>query len=249
MRIVFLGTAGYHPNRKRLTSCVMLPDLGIVFDAGDGFSQIREHLKTQELHVFLSHYHWDHVIGLTALTDIVWQKKFTALHIYGRSPISAVHTLFKEPHFPIRLKQHGFPVTLDEWRPGKEWSIGDIRIRARLFPHKSGGSLAFRLEHCGKTIVYLTDTTVTLDAASFVEGADLLICECNFPNAMKELAIRTTHSYPRLVAKLAKAAGVKRLVLFHIAPLLEKPGMLSREAKNIFHSSVLLAEDEMELEI
>ena len=109
--------------------------------------------------------------------------------------------------------------------------------------------MGFRLTHKGKTVVYLTDTSITADAASFIEGADLFICECNFPNEMKELAIKTTHSYPRLVAKVAQEAQVKHLVLYHVAPLLKRPSVLKRQAQRIFDGEITLAKDEMELTV
>ena len=250
MRIVFLGTAGYHPNETRQTACVMLPELGIVFDAGTGFFRVRDYLKIDELHMFLSHYHWDHVVGLTFLIDVAYQKKLEKLHIYGKPPIGSVHELFRNPFFPVALSQHPFTFKLHEWRPQQpSWKTGEALVEARLFAHHSGGSLGFRLTHKGKTVVYLTDTTVVEDAASFVRGADLFICECNFPNEMEELAVKTTHSYPRIVAKLAKEAGVKHLVLYHISPLLEQPSVLERQTQQIFRGLVTLAEDQMEVEI
>ena len=103
MRVVFLGTAGYHPNKKRQTACGMLPELAIVFDAGTGFFRVREHLKTEKLYVFLSHYHWDHVIGLTFLIDVAYQKDLKQLSLYGKPPIGALNQLFSNPFFPFPL--------------------------------------------------------------------------------------------------------------------------------------------------
>ena len=42
MKILLLGTAGYHPSETRHTACVMLPEAGIVLDAGTGFFRVRE---------------------------------------------------------------------------------------------------------------------------------------------------------------------------------------------------------------
>ena len=34
MRVEFLGTSGFHPTESRHTACVVLPEIGIAFDAG-----------------------------------------------------------------------------------------------------------------------------------------------------------------------------------------------------------------------
>ena len=250
MRVVFLGTAGYHPNETRQTACVMLPEFGIVFDAGTGFFRVRDQIRTSELHIFLSHYHKDHIDGLNYLLDVTYEKRVEVVHLYGKQPILELHKQFQDPFFPVTLDKHSFKAELHEWSPQvSRWAIGKAVIEARMFTHLSGGSLGYRLTHEGKTLVYITDTIVTADAAAFVQDADLFICETNFPNAMKDLAVRTTHSYPKLAAEVAKAANVKHLVLYHVNPLLKNTDILKEEVLEVFSGEVTVAEDKMILNI
>jgi len=65
MRLLFLGTGGYHPNERRHTACLMLPELGVVLDAGSSVFRISARMETKELDVFLTHPHLDHVQGMT----------------------------------------------------------------------------------------------------------------------------------------------------------------------------------------
>ena len=67
MRLHFLGTAGYHPNRRRDTACLMIPEAGILLDAGTGIFRARDLIGTPTLDIFLSHVHLDHSVGLTFL--------------------------------------------------------------------------------------------------------------------------------------------------------------------------------------
>ena len=60
MKIVLLGTGGYHPNERRHTACVMLPELGLIFDAGSSFFRVPARLRTRDLDIFLTHAHLDH---------------------------------------------------------------------------------------------------------------------------------------------------------------------------------------------
>ena len=70
MKIVFLGTTGYYPTEKRHTCCVIIKDLNIILDAGSGFFRFPKFISSDEIHIFLSHYHLDHICGLTQLLGL-----------------------------------------------------------------------------------------------------------------------------------------------------------------------------------
>ena len=55
MRLIFLGTGGYHPSERRHTASVLLPDIGVALDAGTGFFRVQGRLNTPTLDVFLTH--------------------------------------------------------------------------------------------------------------------------------------------------------------------------------------------------
>ena len=74
MKLVLLGTTGYHPNDRRQTACLMIPELGIVLDAGTAMYRVRDRIETPELDIYLTHAHLDHVIGLTFLFDVLHEK-------------------------------------------------------------------------------------------------------------------------------------------------------------------------------
>ena len=78
MKLVLLGTSGYHPSDRRQTACLMLPELGVVFDAGTAMYRVADHLCTDTLEVFLTHAHLDHVLGLTFMFDVVPESRSTA---------------------------------------------------------------------------------------------------------------------------------------------------------------------------
>ena len=78
MKLQLLGTAGYHPNDQRQTACLMLPEVGVVLDAGTAFYRVRDYLCTDELDIFLTHAHLDHVVGITYLFDVLRRPKSAA---------------------------------------------------------------------------------------------------------------------------------------------------------------------------
>lgn len=242
MQIVFLGTGGYHPNARRHTACLLLPELGIAFDAGTAFFRVPDRLVTPDLTVFLSHAHLDHICGLTYPLVALFTGKVRKLTVYGTEPtLSAVRQhLFADPIFPVALNC--------DWRilPA-ELDLNSARI-STVPLHHPGGCTGFKLTVGNRSIAYITDTTVNPSYLDFVQGVDMLIHECNFPDSMAHWSEKTGHSHTTQVAELAKAAGVGQLILTHIDP--QQPGddPIGLATAQAIFPRTLVAEDLLEIE-
>ncbi len=105
MRLVLLGSTGYHPNQLRHTACLMLPEVGVVLDAGTGMFRVRDYLVTPELDIFITHAHLDHVAGLTFLFDVLYEKpvKRTTVHAQPDKLAAIQQHLLNELIFPVAL--------------------------------------------------------------------------------------------------------------------------------------------------
>lgn len=241
LRVCCLGTAGYHPNATRHTSCYMLPELGFVLDAGTGFFRVRDYLATNELHVFLSHAHLDHVIGLSFLLDVLYRRSVERVLVHGLADhLDAVRTALLDPRlFPAPL-----PI---EYQPAAErFSVNGVEVATRVL-HHPGRSLGYRFRTAAGTLAYITDTTASTDYLDFISGVDVLLHEANFPDAYHDLATKTGHSCVGTVLRLAAQAQVKRLVLTHVNPLLGPADPVGLGTTSSSWSGVMVAMDGLEL--
>jgi len=135
------------------------------------------------------------------------------------------------PEGPLWGRIHrGESVTLDDGRV--------IEPHVLVGPRRSGRSLAIT----GDT----RPSDATIEAA---RGADLLVHEATFADEEAARAAETGHSTAREAARVAAAAGVRRLALTHFSARYSRdPGELLREAREQF-DEVVLARDGMELDI
>jgi ribonuclease Z len=247
MKVVFLGTTGYHPNESRQTACFMLPELGVVLDAGTGMFRARNYFKTDHLEIFLSHVHLDHCIGLTFLFDVLRDTRTHDVRVYAEPEklASIDQHLFAPSLFPVKPPCDFFPL---EGSRKPLMSGGEIS----WFPlDHPGGAWGYLVEYGGKRLAYVTDTTasVSADYVERIREVDLLIHECYFPDGEEELAELTGHSCATPVAEVAAKAQVGRLVLVHVNPMDESGEMLQCEAMQKIFPNTTLAHDGMELNL
>jgi ribonuclease Z len=100
----------------------------------------------------------------------------------------------------------------------------------------------------GRKIVYTGDTRPFKGFARFATGADLVVHDATFDDALAEKAAEDGHSTPSQAAEGAKKAKAKKLVLTHISARYTDVGILLEQAQRVFKNTVV-AEDFMELEL
>ncbi len=243
MRIVLLGTGGYHPNERRHTACLMIPESGVIFDAGTSFFRVPELLQTRDLQIFLTHAHLDHIVGLTFFLVPMLTDQVDSVKVYGEeSKLNAIQThLFSEEVFPV-LPDYDF-VELTETVP-----VPNQGVLKSITQEHPGGSIGYRIDWPDRSIAYMTDTANPDQHLEFVQGVDLLIHECYFPDEMAEWAEKTGHSHTTPVAELARDAKVGKLVLTHIDPQQTGDDPIGIEVARKIFPNTILGEDLMEID-
>lgn len=247
MKLVLLGTSGYHNTDRRQTTCVMLPEIGLVFDAGSAFYRVREWLATSELDVFLTHAHLDHCVGLTYLFTVLHERNVTRTTVHGelRKLMSIREHLFHSDLFPVLP-----PLT---WEPLGTQPIelaggGKLTWWSQRHP---GGSLGYRIDWKDRSLAFVTDTIAdpAADYVPHIRGVDLLIHECMLPDGYEELAEKSGHSCSSPTAQVAKAAGVGRLLLTHVDPTIDREGLIDVNVARAIFPNTEMACDNMVIEI
>ncbi len=210
MKVILLGTNGWYSTDMGNTPCVLVdaPDCYIVFDAGDGIYKLDSYIKEDKpIHLFLSHFHLDHIFGLHILGKFKFSQKFT---IYGLKGVKdALENVIRHPYSaPFSDLPFNKFVELSEGRYQKP-----ISFECKQLMH-ADPCLGYRLELENKSIAYLTDTGVCDNLYALAQNADLVILECSFKEK-RQTEWNWPHLSPIEAAEIAKQAKAKKLVLTH----------------------------------
>ncbi len=239
-RLRFWGVRGSIPtadgDKLRIggdTACVELsPSDGshIIFDAGTGIRSLsnniaRAHDESYEIHLFLSHTHWDHIIGLPFFAPI--HQPFAHLIIYGpkrpeKSLQDIIEGLFRSPYFPLEPSDLKAKLSFVELEPGRHTFGNGHIVECAPHPHPNG-AYSYRVETGPHAVAYITDIEHTIDklvpaTINISRDVDALIHDSHFHR--EELATHRTwgHSSWEESVAVAQGANVKQLFLFHYSP-------------------------------
>ncbi|MEN9343663.1 MAG: hypothetical protein RLZZ453_450 [Chlamydiota bacterium] len=246
----FWGTRGSNPvsgpNYTRFggnTSCLEIrhnEDL-IIVDAGTGIRPLGYEIgKQKNIHVLLSHAHWDHLSGFpffTPLFDPSYQITIWAPMGFEKS----IHELFTEmltyDFFPIRLDDVRASITFKEIQEGTPFSIGDITVNSQ-YAHHPGSTLMFKFQVGKTSFAYATDNEFLMgyhghpkaitashplvhpykSLIDFFKKCDFVIHEAQYTPEEYLKKVGWGHSSVANAMILMKLAKVKHWILTHHDP-------------------------------
>ena len=233
------GTVRYGGN----TSCVEVrSDAGtlIVLDCGTGAHPLGHALESTRTtahrgHLLITHTHWDHIQGFPFFAPLFLAGDEWDVYAPRGLRESLRETLagqMQYTYFPVTPEQFAATVRYHDLVEG-QFEIGDVRVTTRYLNHPAL-TLGYRLEADGVGVVYATDHEPHSRAlaegragelagedrrhADFLAGADLVIHDAQYTAAEYPAKIGWGHSTVESVVAVTRAAGARRLALFHHDP-------------------------------
>jgi phosphoribosyl 1,2-cyclic phosphodiesterase len=237
-------------------------DSRLILDAGTGLRGLGQKLLAEasasgrkvDVRFLFSHLHWDHIQGFPFFGPAFVPGTKLALH--GPKDEDGVTTLegaldrqMTPPHFPVRLSQMAAQKVFHTIACGDALEHEPFKIRTRALSHPQG-SLGYRIEANGRSICFATDVEHVdggeIDEAilDLARDVDLLIYDAQYTPAEYAGGPGPSrkgwgHSTYAGAAKIAKAAGAKRLALFHHDPGHDDATVeaIERGAQGLFYPS------------
>ncbi len=214
------------------TSCLEIRCGGrlFIFDAGTGLRLLGQSLMGQDevdAHLYLTHTHFDHICGLPFFAPLFVPGnhfRLAAGHLKPETDLKQVLVeMMMAPLFPIPPSVFQAQIGYTDFTAGETQSPGGgvvIRTAPLNHPNRATG---YRVEYDGRSICYITDTehvigTPDRNILDLIQGADLVIYDSTYTDDEYPTYAGFGHSTWQEGVRLADAAAVKTLVIFHHEP-------------------------------
>jgi ribonuclease BN (tRNA processing enzyme) len=233
------------------TTCLLLEHGSekVVIDGGSGIMPLGRQLMEQSeqgmLSLFLTHAHWDHVLGLPFFKPLY--SAGYRVNVYGASTENRrlddlLATQHADRFFPIRFHELAADIRIRTLSGGETVSLPGIEVSTMQLNHP-GLDLGYRFQTKSGVFVMLTDlapiannvlghgmqdtgkcekdvaTCYTDALTEFVRGADVVVHDTNFTDQEIEGKVHWGHSTPSHALALLSALDQKpALVLSHHDP-------------------------------
>jgi phosphoribosyl 1,2-cyclic phosphodiesterase len=214
------------------TSCVELRQAHtevILFDSGTGIREAgldivaRAGKAPEHLHLFLTHFHWDHIQGLPFFAPLYNPANHVWIYSSGfTAPLkAALNGLMSSPYFPVGFES--LPAKVEIVELGSDVArVGGVTVQPFQVHHPQG-SCAYKVQHGASSAIYAPDREhgdARLDAILVEQAREVgaLVLDSQYTPEEYESHRGWGHSTWLESTRVARAARAQNLVLFHHDP-------------------------------
>ncbi|HEY2378601.1 MAG TPA: MBL fold metallo-hydrolase [Gemmatimonadaceae bacterium] len=271
-RVVLLGTGTPIPDPERSGPglAIVINGASYLVDAGPGIVRRATAAARQDSiaalrvanlrHVFITHLHSDHTLGLPdlMLTPAVMHRK-GPLHVYGPPGTRAmVDNLLRAYREDIDLRIHGlehgdssaYRIIVHEVAPGEVYRDSNVTVKAFRVSHGSWkNAFGYRFDAAGRSIVVSGDTRPSDSIVDACNGCDVLVHEVYSKKGFDGLPAdaqryhSTFHTSGTELGDVATRARPKLLVLSHLLFFGETADEIVAEVRSRFNGNVVAGVD------
>ena len=262
-QITMLGT-GNATVSQIYNTCFVLqtPSTLMLVDAGGGngiLAQLKKvNVQISDIHhLFVTHAHTDHVLGVIWVIRMVAQCKGYEglLHVYGNDKVmKVIKTIIDMILAKKQLAKVAERVVFHQLEDGDCFEVGDMKLECFDIQSTKEKQFGFRAElpssdESGKPLVLacLGDEPYNELNRRYIVGADWMMCEafCLYADRDTFKPYEKCHSTALDAGKLAAELGVKNLILYHTEEktLATRKENYTREAAKNFKGRIFVPDD------
>ena len=262
-QITMLGT-GNATVSQIYNTCFVLqtPSTLMLVDVGGGngiLAQLKKvNVQISDIHhLFVTHAHTDHVLGVIWVIRMVAQCKGYEglLHVYGNDKvIKVIKTIIDMILAKKQLAKVAERVVFHQLEDGDCFEVGDMKLECFDIQSTKEKQFGFRAElpssdESDKPLVLacLGDEPYNEQNRRYIVGADWMMCEafCLYADRDTFKPYEKCHSTALDAGKLAEELGVKNLILYHTEEktLANRKENYTREAAENFKGRIFVPDD------
>ena len=186
------------------TTCVQITDgaQSLIIDGGSGLKNLNDELtkngqlaEQNEFHILLSHFHFDHIMGIPFFTPHFMKGKKIHYYSVQSETETVVKQLFAKPTFPVTFESLQAEVFFHTIRPYEKQQIQGFSVTAYKLDHPDA-CFGFRIEKNNKVYAHAIDheaDRVTREElgldSQLCQNADLLYFDAQYEES--EMSAKT----------------------------------------------------------
>lgn len=225
----------------------------IIIDGGTGIFSMNQYQHFNEFHIFFTHLHWDHIMGLPMFKFFYQSDKKIILHVENKESFDSsnfLDVLFNPPFFPVPKNKLLAEIEIRLLDGGEVFRFGDVSISNMIGNHPDG-SLIYKIDDNHHKLVFATDfehgTKKDDELVEFAYNVDYLVFDTSyFPDdyeGERDGVAKVGYGHSTYVegCKIAKKAKADNMMLYHYSPDYDDSDIqkMGEDSKKLFSNTIV----------
>ncbi|WP_019500147.1 MBL fold metallo-hydrolase [Pseudanabaena sp. PCC 6802] len=228
----------------------------LIIDSGSGIRRLGYQLMKDEcsrgrgeLHLFYTHFHWDHLAGLPFFVPLFVPGN--RIHVYAVQPElpDVFRTVFQKPYFPLTLEQVDAKLEFHILKPRQPFKLADFTITPYQLDHPDP-CWGYRIEADGKVFSHCVDNEmkrVTREDLGndlpLYQGINLAVMDAQYTLLEAMEKVNWGHASASVALDIAMREGIEQVLFVHHDPAAtdRKIALADEEARGYYDKALQMA--------
>ncbi len=244
------------------TSCVQVKfgEQILIFDAGSGLRLLGQELLNQfkppfpfTLHIFLSHFHWDHIQGFPFFSPAFIPGNKIRFYSAIKDAYALLSRQQEASYFPVKFEEFGADIEFITLNTEEPFDLEGLEVNSMGLVHP-GSSMGYRVSDGTNSLVYMSDTELLTQEKEdrqkyidFVHDADAVIVDSQYDFAESHMKKHWGHSSPFLFIDVLQGTGIKKIFMFHHDPASSDEAVYQLHKRAVEYKEVNYPDDKAEI--
>lgn len=203
----------------------------LIIDGGTGIRSLGTELMKGpcghgqgHLHILMTHFHWDHLIGLPFFTPLYIPGNVIHFYAVQEDLPQVFSTLFRRPYFPVEIAQLQASLHFHRLAPREPLTIGDLTATPYQLDHPDP-CWGYRIESGGKVFSHCVDSESTRFTREelgpdlpLYQNVDLLIFDAQYGLMESIRKEKWGHGTSTVGIDLALRERIRKILFMHHDP-------------------------------
>jgi phosphoribosyl 1,2-cyclic phosphodiesterase len=216
------------------TTCLYVTTVSgkhLIFDMGTGIRELGNRMAPQafggegwNLHIFMTHTHWDHIMGWPFFKPAYSPKVNIQFYSCIQNLEERLRRQQHPEHFPVPFDAMASKKTFNQLENFQSFMIDELEVIPFPLVHP-GACTGYKIKEHGKSLLFCTDVEYVLENEDFyntvepiIHGSDILIIDGQYSSEEAVQKAGWGHTSMRAAYSFASKAKIKTVVLTHHEP-------------------------------